>query len=607
MQRCISSLSFSDPLSEKIRAAAEAGFHGIEIFREDIVGFEGRPEDIRALAEHCGIAITSLQSLRDYEAAPADREDWCRKKAERFVDLAVRLGAPLLVLCANTSADTVNDIERAAQDIARLADMAAARGVRIGYEALATSAHVKTYAQAWEIVRKADRPNLGLVINAIHSFAADAGLEALADIDMARVFLVHLADAPTTRIDTRLMTESFRLLPGQGNLPIPELHANLLQRGYAGPMSMEIFNDQLRALDPRQIARDAMRSFDLLDDCLAGEGTLHSVVQDVSFVELTCQGADAAEAHLMLRAMGFVQSHANANSTLSIYRQGDIRILVNTIPKGLAHSVYLMQGLSVSALGLRLSEIGPLARYSEPGLAAQGHDLPIIRGPGGAVFYLCDSVLEDTTFFKETFSPLADVKTNNSLQRIDHFAQALVPNLFLSGLLFYRAILDFRSESQSDVLDPHGTVHSRIVANDTGSVRMSLNSSLSSGTTTQRFLEKSGYSAYHHFAFATTDIFAYAQTLAPQYVLQIPDNYYEDLFLRFDLPADLVERMRAQNILYDRDAQGRYFQLYSRAINGLFFEVVQRDGYAGLGAANASVRMLAQTRDYEDEHALDMF
>ena len=73
------------------------------------------------------------------------------------------------------------------------------------------------------------------------------------------------------------------------------------------------------------------------------------------------------------------------------------------------------------------------------------------------------------------------------------------------------------------------------------------------------------------------------------------------------MPAETVTAMRELNILYDRDEAGTYFQLYTRALNGLFFEVVQRDGYRGLGAANAAVRMLAQTRDYESEHAFDTY
>jgi 4-hydroxyphenylpyruvate dioxygenase len=324
-------------------------------------------------------------------------------------------------------------------------------------------------------------------------------------------------------------------------------------------------------------------------------------------VELVCDGEDATELAAMLAAMGFVQTHAGRAGTLAAYRQGDITLLVNSARTGLAHSSYLMQGLSVASLGLRVSDMTPLRKLAEPGASAQGHDLPVIRGPGGSVFYLTEVPLAETEFFKAALAPVTGAEVSSSLRHIDHFAQALVPNLFLSGLLFYRAIFDFRSESQHDVLDPHGTVHSRVVANDTGAVRLSLNSSLSAGTTTRRFLEKTGHSAWHHFAFATPDIFAYAMRSPPEHVLPIPPNYYDDLYLRFDLPTALVERMRGLNILYDRDEAGEYLQLYTRTINGLFFEVVQRNGYAGLGAPNAAVRMLAQNREYESEHVLDMF
>ncbi len=80
----------------------------------------------------------------------------------------------------------------------------------------------------------------------------------------------------------------------------------------------------------------------------------------------------------------------------------------------------------------------------------------------------------------------------------------------------------------------------------------------------------------------------------------MPGTYYDDLLLRFDLEAELIESMRERNILYDQDGGGHpYFQLFTRDINGLFLEVVQRDGYSGFGAANAPVRIAAQARDYE--------
>lgn len=149
MMRAISSLSFSGPLEQKIVAAAQAGFSAIEIFREDLVGFDGTPEGVAALAAENGIAIASLQSLRDFEALPEGERPWALERAGRFLELAARIGAPLLVVCANTRPDTLADPDRAAAGLAALADRAAALGLRIGYEALASGTHVRSYLDAW--------------------------------------------------------------------------------------------------------------------------------------------------------------------------------------------------------------------------------------------------------------------------------------------------------------------------------------------------------------------------------------------------------------------------------------------------------------------------
>ena len=80
------------------------------------------------------------------------------------------------------------------------------------------------------------------------------------------------------------------------------------------------------------------------------------------------------------------------------------------------------------------------------------------------------------------------------------------------------------------------------------------------------FLAESSNASVQHIAFATDDIFASAQRLeacgfAP---LPIARNYYADLAARFDIDAATLARLRAQNILYDEDARGKFFQLYSR-------------------------------------------
>ena len=101
-----------------------------------------------------------------------------------------------------------------------------------------------------------------------------------------------------------------------------------------------------------------------------------------------------------------------------------------------------------------------------------------------------------------------------------------------------------------------------------------------------------------HVAFATTDILATARALqergAP--LLNISNNYYEDLDARFALDPGLIDAMREFGILYDREEGGEFYHLYTPVQGSrVFFEVVQRVGsYASYGSANSAVRMSAQ-------------
>ena len=96
------------------------------------------------------------------------------------------------------------------------------------------------------------------------------------------------------------------------------------------------------------------------------------------------------------------------------------------------------------------------------------------------------------------------------------------------------------------------------------------------------------------------DIFATAAALAANgfETLAITSNYFDDVEARFGLDPDFADRLRAANILYDRDEHGEYFQLYSPNFGeGFFFEIVERrGGYRGYGAPNAPFRIAAQKR-----------
>ena len=109
-----------------------------------------------------------------------------------------------------------------------------------------------------------------------------------------------------------------------------------------------------------------------------------------------------------------------------------------------------------------------------------------------------------------------------------------------------------------------------------------------------------------HIALATADIFAAVERLqaAGTRFLPIPENYYDDLEARADLDEATLARLKRNNILYDRAGDGEFLQAYTTALleGGFFFEIVERRSYRGYGAANAPIRLAAQTLLAAAEH-----
>lgn len=610
MKWAISSLSFPDILPKKMEAAAAAGFSGIEIFHEDLVYCGLTAQQIAGFADDLGLKVISLQSLRDYEAAPERLRAWNATRAERYLDLAADLGAEMLLVCANARSDALDDSALAAADLARLADSAARRGLKIGYEALSASRHVRHFEQASAIVRMADRPNLGLVLSTAHTVFAGGDFRAVRTLDADRLFLVHLADAPNIAMDSRLLSSNFRLFPGQGDLPLGEVYRTLGEIGYAGPVSLEIFNGQMRGMSPSQIATDGIRSFNLLNDV---DQASRTAIRDVAFVEIACFDENREQLIEVLTALGFVRTHDHISKTVSLWRNGAVDIALNQDHDSHAHAFHLLHGTSVCAVGYRVDGMAGwlkrMADYQGGAIEHRAHpgqmDMPSIRGIEGSLIFFVDAAAPQS-YYDTDFRAVAEPRAvaDGGLCDVDHFSQAVIPAEFYMGTLFYRSLLGFNAGEQIGLIDPHGAVQSRNFRSAGGAVRMAVNASVGANSTTQRFLAGRMGAGYQHFAFRAADIFAFAERIDPAVILTIPPTYYDMLALRFDLAPETIAAMARHNILYDEDEHGRYFQLYTIDINGLFFEIVQRDGYQGFGAVNAPVRMAAQTRDFEDEQSV---
>ncbi|MBV9564109.1 MAG: sugar phosphate isomerase/epimerase, partial [Bradyrhizobium sp.] len=185
-QRSIATVSLSGALDEKLRAIADAGFEAVEIFENDLLSFGARPREVGQLCRDLGLSICAFQPFRDFEGFAEPQRSRGFARAERKFDLMQELQTDLLLICSNVSPAALGGIDRAADDFRELGERAAKRGLRVGYEALAWGRHVNDYRDAWEIVRRAAHPAIGIILDSFHALAPKFPVNAIRAIPADR-------------------------------------------------------------------------------------------------------------------------------------------------------------------------------------------------------------------------------------------------------------------------------------------------------------------------------------------------------------------------------------------------------------------------------------
>lgn len=608
MKRAIATVCMSGSLADKLEAAAEAGFSGVEIFENDLTYFQGSPEDVRELAGSLGLELVALQPFRDFEGLPESLRARAFDRAKRKFELMNRLGTSLLLVCSSLHPEAVDDTGRVAADLHELGDLARTHAVTVGFEALCWGRHIFDYRQAWEAVRRADHPHVGLILDTFHALARKCPIDEIATIPPGRIVLVQTADAPGIEMDLLFLSRHYRCFPGQGDLPVVAMMRKIAEIGYQGPVSHEIFSDDFRATSARQAAVDGMRSFLWLGERLRGSPDKGPApaVEGIEFVEFVDDANRPSGLRDVLRGLGFRRTHRHRSKDVELHRQGDVNIVLNLEDEGFAHSFHLLHGLSVAALAVRVEDAQGTARRAAELLAKpfagptnQGElEIPAVRGVGGSLIYFVDRQGGRGAFAEVDFVPDPEgdeAGPDLGLALIDHVAQVVPQTEHLSWLLYYRTVLGLEPEARTDLTDPRGLIVSRALANPARTLRLPLNASQAQASAAGRFMQRTAGAGAQHIAFACGDAFAAAAAMPAALRLEMPDNYYEDLAARFGLDDVLTDRLREHQILYDRIGDGELLHFFTQAVNGVFFEVLERrGGYDRYGEANTPVRLAAQ-------------
>jgi sugar phosphate isomerase/epimerase len=177
--------------------------------------------------------------------------DSLKKRLELFSTLGVKK-----VYTTTTGGQklALDDYSKVADQLRVVGETAKAFETMFDVEFVRTSQYMSTLLTALKVTREAAHPNVGVMFDFYHFWSGNNKLEDMDQIRAGEIQHVHFQDVPD--MPRELLDNNTRVIPGDGVAPIGAMLKKLAEKGYAGPLSVELFLPKFRDGDPYEAARE---------------------------------------------------------------------------------------------------------------------------------------------------------------------------------------------------------------------------------------------------------------------------------------------------------------------------------------------------------------
>ncbi len=174
-----------------------------------------------------------------------------RKRCEQFAEL----GAPLVYSpCATSAKFNSDDYTRSPERIRKVAEVARQFQLKVAAEFVRSSTFMASLPTALRLHRETAHPNFGILFDCYHFWSGPSKMEDLNMIRPGEIIHAHLND--TQDLPRELLDLQSRVVPGDGVAPLARILRKLVQKGYSGPISVELFLAKFQQADPYEMARE---------------------------------------------------------------------------------------------------------------------------------------------------------------------------------------------------------------------------------------------------------------------------------------------------------------------------------------------------------------
>ena len=236
---------------------ARAGIKNVELTNnllDEFLKSDSLPAAKRVLTDLGLTAVSSacgVFGLWEPNPKRAAQLDAFKKRCEQFASLGLtKIYSPT----PTTEKFTEEDYKRGVANMRENGDIAKQFGMVVMAEAVRTSTFIGTLPTMLKMMREAAHPSVAPLLDFYHFWSGLNKLEDLDQIRQGEIGHVHFQDVPD--MPRELLDNTTRIIPGDGVSPLNRMLRTLADKGYAGPLSVELFLPKFQQGDPYEVARE---------------------------------------------------------------------------------------------------------------------------------------------------------------------------------------------------------------------------------------------------------------------------------------------------------------------------------------------------------------
>ena len=236
---------------------ARAGIKNVEITNvlldeflktDDLAAARRVIGDLGLTLVHAATGVTEIWEPNPNRAAALEN---LKKRCEMYANMGLNR---IYASTATSKKVTEDDYKAGVDNMYEAGDVAKQFQMSLRIEFLRSSTFISTLPTLLKMTRAAAHPNIEPLLDFYHFWS---GLNKFEDLDLLRtgeIGHVHFQDVPD--MPRELLDLSTRIIPGDGIAPVTRILAKLAEKGYAGPLSVELFLPKFQQGDPYEVARE---------------------------------------------------------------------------------------------------------------------------------------------------------------------------------------------------------------------------------------------------------------------------------------------------------------------------------------------------------------